>query len=318
MIDIDDIIKNNKNLLFKHMLKKERTDKNQVFVTYNDVSEFAQDNENFNFFEDIEVINNLKNGEKKLFKEDSKINKNKITKNYIKGFLKGELSYNEKSNSVEIIERKSLKNKSSNILNEDYEKKQSSYKEVVQKNEKIVDAYVKNSSSTNKILNDETLLLLTKVYGWLYDSLETFSSVYEEYPILFEKIADFKVFTTTKKAPAINVRNFLYRYRQTDLLGQKISLIAISLGSYNFHLVDRLKNTTSFISCTKNDFLSFITRNYNGTSFDLSYLKEFEKIVDGDLSGDFIFKDLNTSDELKNTRAILQEVLKNKGSNPKK
>lgn len=318
MVDIDDIIKNNKNLLFKHMLKKERANKNQVFVTYNDVSEFAQENENFNFFEDIEVINNLKNGEKKLFKEDSKINRNKITKNYIKGFLKGELSYNEKSNSVEIVERKNSKNKSLNVLNEDYEKKQSSYKEVVQKNEKIVDSYIKKPVTTNKILNDETLLLLTKVYGWLYDSLETFSSIYEEYPILFEKISDFKVFTTTKNAPTINVRNFLYRYRQTDLLGQKISLIAISLGNYNFHFVDKLKNTSSFISCSKNDFLNIVTRTYNGTSFDLSYLREFEKVVEGDLSGAFVFKDLNTSDELKNTRAILQEVLKNKGSNPKK
>lgn len=173
---------------------------------------------------------------------------------------------------------------------------------------------------SESFLSNETLGLLKEVYGYLFDTLETFSAVFMSYDELFRNIEKIKTFQPSKNPSPINVKNFLYQYRKADSLSQKINIIALAIGNYNLHLiVDKYKNYNDFMNYKKETFLKDLELLYNGNEYDIAYLKEFLKVVRGDLSGKYIFEELeNASKEKKDFKEEKSDKNKKKEITKKK
>lgn len=325
MINLDDISKENKSILDTYALKNSRTNNRQYFIP------FASDKEK------TEIINNTDIKEKK---SENSIKQKPLTQFVDKMFEKEKGIYQEKSSNVKNKNKINVNIEA--FLQGEYDKfMQTSPKNHIKKteplkfmpppffNEKIkagvnnkVDAkdsldlndFLKNNNALKKSsLSQETIEIIREVYDYLFDTLETFSAVYENYSTIFENIEEIKTFQPIKNPNKIDVRQFLLKYRNSEQLLMKLNMIALAIGNYNLHLIaDEYKNATDFLNKPKNEFLNQLEINYNGTEFDLAYLKEFLTVVRGDLSGQYIFEELNNKNNQEEYKEIKKELPKKK------
>ena len=325
MINLDNVCNENKSILDTYKLKNSRKIKNKIFVPYN--SDLKNDN-----------VKDVNNSSQYISEEDTSLSvfvdkmfaKHNEIDIDIQAFLQGEYDEfmginNKKENSP-----KTVLPIQDNIKTEFNNKKEDSPKTVlpIQNNVKIgldnkkdvkdsydltdfLKSYNTLSSEETNNLNEELISILEETYSYLFDTLETFSAVYEDYLNVFENIEQIKIFTPIKNPSKINVRNFLLKYRKAEKLPIKLNMIGLAIGDYNLHLiVDKYKNSTAFVNKPKNEFLNNLKKIYNGTEYDVAYLKEFLEVVKGDLSGQYVFEELeekkqSTVDESSNDKKVI-------------
>ena len=347
MINLDNVCNENKSILDTYKLKNSRKIKNKIFVPYNsdlkndnvkDVNNSSQyiseEDTSLSVFVDkmfakhneIDIdIQAFLQGE---YDEFMGINNKK--ENSPKTVLPIQDNVKTEFNNKKEDSPKTVLPIQDNIKTEFNNKKEDSPKTVlpIQNNVKIgldnkkdvkdsydltdfLKSYNTLSSEETNNLNEELISILEETYSYLFDTLETFSAVYEDYLNVFENIEQIKIFTPIKNPSKINVRNFLLKYRKAEKLPIKLNMIGLAIGDYNLHLiVDKYKNSTAFVNKPKNEFLNNLKKIYNGTEYDVAYLKEFLEVVKGDLSGQYVFEELeekkqSTVDESSNDKKVI-------------
>lgn len=293
MQDLDEILKTNKEALDKHIMRDSRIPKDSIYIPYEAFKDKTNPSKEKEIIGTKETFDKLKNIQSVISKSNNQ-NEIKPSKVPSKPYQQHELDLNINS----FLDREV------NLCSGVYD----NMRQMALNDFKINDEKVNNLRSNfggefknqgGLRLSDDTRELLMSVYGYLYDLLETFYAVYpEDYSKIFANIISFRTFIPNKTPSPINIEKFLRRFREVDNLGTKVNIIASSLGNYNLHiLVDKFSSTTIFMTSNKDSILASIITNYNGSIYDLAYLKEFNKVVEADLSGKYVFNDLEGKEE---------------------